>query len=676
MTSPILEKLAEAPRPLSRAELAEGTELKPQQFDRLLERLQSEGEIYQNKSGKYALPHQINLVVGWLDVTSSGSGFVVPHQRQPDQPDLFVPAGKLATAVHGDKVVARLEGRRKGRGPKGSVIKILERARRELVGLLKTRGDRFGLVKPDNPKLPFDVYIPAVEARQAKSGQKVVVFIENWGDGRKSPEGSIVEVLGFPDQPGVDVLSLIKGRGLEQAFPEEVEAEASKLSLQVPQKRLDLRDLKVFTIDPATAQDFDDAFSLERLENGTFRIGVHIADVSHFVRPGTALDEEASRRATSVYLVDRVVPMLPEALSNGLCSLKPDEDRLAYSVLMTLDEQAQVMDHEFRETVIRSRFRLTYREAQDLLESEPTRPDHKELLFEVQTLRRLAKILKARRSRRGSLDFDLPAAVIDLDEAGCPLDVRESVRLDSMRLVEEFMLLANELVASHAHREGLAFLYRVHDQPAPGKLENVQEFLTALGYRRGSVSFDEVLTWANGRPEEELVTTVLLRSMEAARYQTKDLGHFGLAAPHYTHFTSPIRRYPDLVVHRLLKGQQPGCDLDTIAAHASKQERVALDVERDSVALKKAEYLGQRLGQTFGGVISGVQSFGFFVRLDCLAEGMVSVHDLSDDHYQFLQDELALEGRNTGRRFRLGDRVEVTVQAVDKASRKVDLSLV
>ncbi|MGH7566494.1 MAG: ribonuclease R, partial [Gemmatimonadota bacterium] len=638
----VLEYLSRSQRPLKLKEIARGVEIGEEGYPDLkvtLARLTEEGRVYRIKSQRYALPEQINLVVGTLDSTRRGAGFVVPEKKKAGEADVFVPPHKLSGAVHGDKVVARVEGRRGRDNPEGRIIQVLERARTQIVGTLQ-KGKRFGFVVPDNSRLGFDVYIAEEDLKQAKEGQKVVVSIEAWGDGTKSPEGRVVEVLGDPDAPGVDILSIIKTHELDSEFPEEVEQSAQKLTADFDaeaKRRLDLRDKLVFTIDPHDAKDFDDALSIERLEENLYEIGIHIADVSHYVKEGGPIDEEAFDRGTSVYLVDRVIPMLPEHLSNGLCSLKPAEDRLTYSVIVKLDAEGNVKDSQFRETVIRSRFRLTYQEAQELIESKLPREELKAVLSPLQTLRRLAKVLRQKRSVRGSLDFDLPEARVELDDEGFPIDIQESVRLDSMRLIEEFMLLANETVARHASNLKVPFIYRVHDRPAPEKIDQIRDFVAALGYqlpgaKKGKVDprvFAEIIEQARGKREEELVNTVILRSMKQARYQVENIGHFGLAAGHYTHFTSPIRRYPDLEVHRLLKKILSGerwkekedrekqlGRLERIAAHSSVEERNAVEAERDSIDLKKVEFMERHLGDEFDGTISGVTSFGMFVRLD------------------------------------------------------------
>jgi ribonuclease R len=696
----VLEYLARSKRPLKLKEIARGLNVGDDGYPdlkRTMATLVEAGRVYRIKSQRYALPAQINLVVGTLDSTRRKAGFVVPEKKKEGQADIFVPPHKLGGAVHGDRVVARVEGRRGRDNPEGRIIQVLERARTQVVGTLQ-RGKRFGFVVPDNPRLGFDVYVAEEDLKQAREGQKVVVSVEDWGDGSKSPEGRVVEVLGDPDAPGVDILSIIKTHELDQEFPREVETSARELRADFEaeaKRRLDLRDKVVFTIDPHDAKDFDDALSIERIGDDLYEVGIHIADVSHYVQAGGPIDEEALERGTSVYLVDRVIPMLPEHLSNDLCSLRPDEDRLAYSVILTLDAEANVKKSDFRETVIRSRFRLTYQEAQEMLESRMPREELKTLLWELQTLRRLAKVLQRKRAERGSLDFDLPEAKVDLDEDGFPIDIKESLRLDSMRLIEEFMLLANETVARQASRLGVPFIYRVHDRPAPEKIDQIRDFVAALGYRlprprKGKVDprvFAEIIEEARGKREEELVNTVILRSMKQARYQVENIGHFGLAAGFYTHFTSPIRRYPDLEVHRTLKALQTGerwkqgreaqlSRLGRIADHSSVEERNAAEAERDSIDLKKVEFMERHLGDEFDGKISGVTSFGIFVRLDrYFVEGLVHAHELSDDYYEFHEDKYALIGRNTGRRFRLSDAVRVRVESVDKERRQIDFAL-
>lgn len=694
----IVEYLAHrAKRPLTLQEIASGLGVEvDDELRTAIGRLTEAGRVYPAKNQRYALPEQINLVVGRLDVTRRGAGFVVPESK--DQADVFVPPHKLAGAVHGDIVVARIEGRRGRDNPEGVVLRVLKRTHSEIVGTLR-RTKRFGVVKPDNPRLQFEIFVPADELGGAKEGDKVVVAVDEWGDGTKSPEGHIVQVLGAADAPGVDVLSIIKTHGLQESLPREVEEAAETLQADWKSeaaRRLDVRDRVTFTIDPVNAKDFDDALSVRRLEQDRLEIGIHIADVSHFVSEGNVVDQEAYERGTSVYLVDRVIPMLPERLSNDLCSLVPNQDRLTFSVLLTMDADANVLGYEIRETIIHSRFRLTYGEAQAIIQDQPEKEEHRTIMWEVQALRRLARTLKQRRAERGSLDFDLPEAIVTLDDEGFPIDIQQAVRLDSMRLIEEFMLLANETVTIHADKHKVPFVYRVHAPPTPEALDRMRAFVNALGYSLPTGDkitprhLAEVIEQARGKREEELINTVILRSMKQARYSSENIGHFGLASEQYTHFTSPIRRYPDLVVHRTLKrilagerwkdGEQRDRQterLEAIAVHCSARERVATEAERDSIDLKKVQFMERHLGEEFDGRISGVTSFGVFVRLDrWFVEGLVHMHELDDDYYEFHEDKYALLGRNTGKRYQLADPIRVRIAAVDRDRRQIDFQLV
>lgn len=696
LSEKILNLLKTSQRPLSSDELSKELSEDDSSLQEVLGNLTSSGRLHLTKRERYGLPGDLNMMVGRLDSTRQGAGFLVPETGEGEQADLFIPAHNLRGAVHGDLVMARVEKKDKGKDKKaeGFIVRVLERAHTRLVGTLE-KSEHFGFVKPDHPRLKFDVYLPQAEIEKAEDRSKVVVEIEQWAQGDKSPRGRVVEALGHPEDPGVDVLSILYSYGLETDFPEDVERELRKLVVEVEKevpRRLDLREITTLTIDPRDAQDFDDALSVESLEKELFRVGVHIADVSFLVTPGSAIDEEARRRGTSVYLVDRVVPMLPERLSNELCSLNPGEDRLAYSVLLTINGEAEIKEATFRETVIRSRCRLTYREAQGLLESEPAREELKSVLWEVQTLRRLAKALQKRRAQQGSLDFDLPTAVVELDEEGLPVKLHEAIRLDSMRLVEEFMLAANVAVAERAAEAKIPFLYRVHERPPEDKVEKVTKYLAALGYDcdgepNDPEFFASLLRQGKERGEEDLVQALVLRCMERAHYSTGNKGHFGLAARHYTHFTSPIRRYPDLEVHRRLKrleacehseAEEEGLteSLQDLAEHCSARERVATDAERDSIDLKKVQFMERHLNHEFTARIASVKPFGLFLTLErYLVDGLLHVDELEDDYYEFQEEQYALIGRNRGRRFCLGDRLRVKIGSVDLQKGQIDFQL-
>jgi len=579
-------------------------------------------------------------------------------------------------------------------------VRVLERASTAFVGTVR-RTPHLLRVRPDDPKFPREIVVPFAEGKEAKEGQKVVVEITEWGGTGSTSVGRITEVLGMPGDPGLDVLIIVKHHGLPTSFPPEVDAAAAALPDEIPSdeisRREDLRDRQIITIDPVTAKDFDDALSLEPLGEKELELGVHIADVSHYVRFGETLDEEAWRRGSSVYLVDRVLPMLPEKLSNHLCSLNPDVDRLAMSVLMRITPHGKVLDYRIVDSVIRSKRRFAYEDVQAHFDgTSDVRKESRELAALVDRLRRLASALHAKRVKRGALDFDLPTSRVELDEQGLPIDIQKVVRLESHRLVEEFMLLANETVAHHIKKAKLPTLFRAHEDPSEKKLEELQVILGRFGYSlyvddQGRVpprQLQRVLAATAGKPEETIVNTLVLRSLARARYDEHPLGHYGLALKDYTHFTSPIRRYPDLVVHRtlrILSGRQkrPLSDLvryrewvaDT-AIHSSDRERIAEGAERDSIELKKIQFMERHVGEVFGGIVTGVNSFGFFVELeDFHVSGLVHINNLSDDFYEYLEEEFALLGSSTGRRFTLGDRVRVQVLSVSKELRQIDFLL-
>ncbi|HEY8552196.1 MAG TPA: ribonuclease R [Thermaerobacter sp.] len=675
-------------------------------FRAALERLEGAGRVVRTRTRRYGLPERMNLAVGVLHGHPKGYAFLV----QPDGEDVFIPAENLGGAMHRDRVVVRLVGRgRDGRKPEGEVIRILERANRELVGRLEWHGGEagYGFVTPVDQRVAWDVFIPAGQLGGAKPGDMVVVEITRWPERRRGPEGRVVRVLGPADAPGVDVAAIVAKAGLRVEFPAAALAQAEQVPERVTARdrrgRRDLRDWLVVTIDGADAKDLDDAVSLQRLPEGgeaVWRLGVHIADVSHYVPEGSPLDLEARRRATSVYLVDRVVPMLPPRLSNGICSLNPRVDRLTVSVVMDFDARGRRVAYEIFPSVIRSRHRLTYEGVQRMLEGDPEDPEvralreqHADVLPMLEDMAQLAARLTARRERRGSIDFDIAEVKVVLDEQGMPRELLRRERTVATRIIEEFMIAANETVAEHCHWRQVPFIYRVHEEPDPDQVEELAAFLTILGYplpprrKLHPRLFQRVLKQVEGRPEEYLVNAVVLRTMKRARYATEALGHFGLAARFYCHFTSPIRRYPDLVVHRIVKElvtrgslppervEQLEAILPEIADHCSQQERVAEEAERESVDLKKVQFMVDKVGETYRGIISGVAPFGLFVTLPNLVEGLVHVSTLTDDYYHYEEKLYSLVGERTRRTFRLGDEVEVVVAKVDPAARTVDLVL-
>lgn len=681
-------------RPLRAKELARGLGVKANdypEFKRQLEELENEGLLYRVRRQRYAAPERINLIVGRLQTIRSGAGFVIGEDGEGD---LFIPAQSLGSAVDGDRVVARVERRRRAERREGRVIKVLERARETVVGVYHPARN-FGFVVPEDRKLTRDIFIPPGQELGAEEGDVVVVRIENWGDDHLGPSGEVERILGPVGGAGVDVLAVIHGHELPLAFPQEVEEEAERLRERGLQPedlegRDDLRDQLIFTIDPADARDHDDALSIRVLDENRWEVGVHIADVGFYVRENGAIDLEALRRGTSVYLVDRVIPMLPEALSADLCSIRPDEDRLALSLFITFDETGKVHGHRLRRSVIRSRHRLSYDDAQAVIAGELSIDPETDAA--IQNLILGSRALRAVRVARGSLDFDLPEARVILNTKGEPTDIQRVLRLESHRLIEDYMLLANEVIARDASRARLPFLYRIHERPDADRLEQLREFVATFGHRLSRRAeptpkdLQRLLNSVQGRPEENLVSTVVLRSMKQARYSHDNAGHFGLAARHYTHFTSPIRRYSDLVVHRLVtrafidREELPESlreeVLPMIGRVTSERERIAVEAERDSVDLKKVEFMEKRLGETFNGTVSGVTAFGLFVLLDdFFVEGLIHVSNLEDDFYVYLEEQFALVGERTRQRFQLGDRLQVLVAGVSREDRKVDFLL-
>jgi ribonuclease R len=648
---------------------------------------EAEGSLYRNRSQRYAAPSEIQLAVGFVQQIRSGDAFIRPEK--PGQPEIFVSQRHLDSAMDGDRVAVHIEAYPRGRNPIGRVVKILERVRPTVVGTFQAT-TRFGFVSPLDRRVGRDILVPQDARGDAEAGDIVLVHIHQFADRHRNAVGEVVQVLGKKDDPGVDVLAILHGHGLPRAFPAPVEESARDAArwVESPGEREDLRHLMVFTIDPVDARDHDDALSIRRLEGGRSEVGIHIADVAHFVREGSPLDHEAFRRGTSVYLVDQVVPMLPHTLSSDLCSLKAGEDRFALSLMVTLDEEAQVLGHRYTASLIRTHHGLHYDQVQQVLDGHGTvTPEVDEALH---ALHGLAEHLRGRRRSRGSLDFDLPEARVVLDDEGMPVEIERVVQLDSHRLIESFMILANEIVAADLLARELPVPFRIHEPPTAEKAEALEPVLAPFGHTlgRGKIRpqrLQQILDAVQGRPEENLVSTVILRSMNRAIYAPENVGHFGLASEAYLHFTSPIRRYPDLVVHRvvrrvLLDGQAvPGVwaeGLDGVCQHASQQERLAQQAERDSIEMKKIEYMRRHLGDSFEGTISSVTSFGFFVLLDrVFVEGLVHVSTLQDDYYSFLPEAHVLVGRRNMRRFQLGDRVEVQVVRADKEERQIDFML-
>jgi len=684
----------EAPHPVDATELGRAVGISPDErrtFRRLLRRLAAEGSIVRLRGARYAVPDRVRLVTGVLHTSRRGHGFVV--SGSPDG-DLFIPANRMGSAVDGDRVVARVEGHDRSDRPTGRVLRILERGRATLVGRFRPgRGSsgRVGFVAPDDPAVRREVVVPVGLEGGATDGDVVVVRVTDWGEEERAILGEVEEILGRAGSPEVDVLSVIRGHELPVEFPAAVMDRAERLRTRGIRpadlrEREDLRATLTFTIDPPDAKDHDDALSIERSTDGWI-VGVHIADVSFYVRPGSAMDREARLRGTSVYLVDRAIPMLPEALSSDLCSLVPAADRLTLSVFLDVSDRGTVTSSRIARTVIRSSHRLSYDRVQALFDGGPSIDPATDAALLM--LRDAGRLLRKTRQERGSLDFDLPEARVFLDEEGTPVDIQRAERWESHRLVEDFMLAANQAVGGAAAELGEPFIYRIHEPPDADRLGRLAEVAMALGFAvpfRSTptpAELQKLLEQRPGSPGSQLLAGLALRSMKQARYHGTDLGHYGLATRRYTHFTSPIRRYPDLVVHRLVAARQFGtgdseaCDeerLDAVARQSSERERVAASAERDSIALKKVRFMERHVGSTFEGTISDVRPFGFFVVLDSwFIEGLVHVSALEDDYYEWVEERFLLRGERTGRRFGVGQRLRVQVSRVDMGERRIEL---
>lgn len=666
------------------------------QFAKLLGRMEKEGDVVLTRKKKYGLPRMMNLVKGVISISPRGFGILTPEDA--GESEVFIFGRDLNGAMHHDKVLVRINRRANGdQRPEGEVIRALKRAHQQVVGTYK-KLKPLPQVIPDDPRLLYPIYVRPRSKTGINHGDKVLVQITVWPDKDRYPEGKIVEVLGAKGDPGVDIACIIKKYQLRDDFPPEVLREAHRVAVPVSAAQLkgrqDLRALNMVTIDGEDARDLDDAVSIEKVPGG-YLLGVHIADVSHYVAEDGALDKEAFRRATSVYLVDRVLPMLPRELSNGICSLNAGEDRLAMSVMMKLSPEGEVLDYQIFKSVINVKERMTYTDVnQMLLEgNRKLRERYRDQVASFELMAELCEILRSRRMRRGSLDFDFPEAKVILDEQGIPREIRRYERKVAEMLIEEFMIKANEVVAEHLYHRGVPTLYRVHERPDLEGIGELNRVLGAFGHRIREKdveprAFQEILEKIKGRPEERTISTIMLRSMKHARYAPQALGHFGLASAYYTHFTSPIRRYPDLIVHRVLthllnKGTVAGSKraawerkMVSYGEQSTFREITAEEAERESVDLKKAQYMKQFVGEVFPAVISSALSFGFFVELENTVEGLVHVSSLTDDYYEYDDRRLALVGRHTGKTYRIGDKVNVQLVRVNVDEAKIDFELV
>ncbi|AKM20303.1 Ribonuclease R [[Flavobacterium] thermophilum] len=692
----------EAYKPLTVEELEEAFGIEDadgfKEFVKTLVALEEEGLIVRTRSNRYGVPERMNLVRGKVIGHPKGFAFVTPEE--PGLDDIFIPPSELKNAMHGDTVLVRVQADSSGARREGTIVRIVERGVKEVVGTY-TESKYFGFVIPDDKRIVNDIFIPKHAANGAVEGHKVVVRLTSYPEGRMSAEGEVVRILGHKNDPGVDILSIIYKHGLPLQFPDDVIEHANRVPDVITEQdlegRRDLRGEMIVTIDGEDAKDLDDAVTVTKLENGNYKLGVHIADVSHYVEEGSPIDREAYERGTSVYLVDRVIPMIPHRLSNGICSLNPKVDRLTLSCEMEITPQGEVVRHDIFQSVIRTTERMTYSDVNKILvdKDEALREKYAPLVPMFELMAELADILRTKRMKRGAIDFDFKEAKVLVDENGKPYDVVLRERSVAERLIEEFMLAANETVAEHFHWLNVPFMYRVHEDPKPEKLQRFLEFITNFGYVvKGTGNqihpraLQQILEAVRGEPEEMVISTVMLRSMKQARYDAESLGHYGLSTEFYTHFTSPIRRYPDLIVHRLIRtclinGQMDpetqrkwAEKLPEIAEHASNMERRAVEAERETDDLKKTEFMEDKIGMEFDGIISSVTNFGLFVELPNTIEGLVHVSYLTDDYYRYDERSYAMIGERTGKMYRIGDEITVRVINVNKDERIVDFEVV
>lgn len=662
------------------------------ELQKILDTLVEEGKISLSKRGKYS-KGQAKRIMGTFQANARGFGFVM---IEGEEEDIFIPGENVNGAFQGDEVECVLTGTPNGRRKEGKIVRVISHNVKKIVGYYE-KSKSFGFVRPDNQRYLKDIYIPAGKEMGAMTGHKVIVELTSYGEEHAKPEGRIVEIIGHINDPGTDILSIVKDYDLPTEFPEKVLNQAVRVGKDVTEAdmegRMDLRDWQMVTIDGEDAKDLDDAVSLT-MEDENYRLGVHIADVTNYVQERSALDREALKRGTSVYLADRVIPMLPHKLSNGICSLNAGENRLALSCIMLVSPSGEVIDHQIAETVIRVDKRMSYTGVSKVLAGEEMALKEDEAFVPmILRMKELSGIIRERRGKRGSIDFDFPETKIELDENGKAINVKPYERNSATKIIEDFMLLANETVAEEYFWRELPFLYRTHEVPDEEKIRKLSTFINNFGYNihvRNEVQPKEIqklLCKVEGTPEEAMISRLALRSMKQAKYTTENTGHFGLAAKYYTHFTSPIRRYPDLQIHRIIKENLRGKltesriehydkILPEVATQCSERERLADETEREVVKLKKAEYMKSHIGEEYEGVISGITKWGIYVELPNTVEGLLHVTDMWDDHYNFIEQTYEMVGEHTGKTYKLGQTVKIRVTDADRLLRTVNFELV
>lgn len=692
----------EAYKPLTVKELEEAFGIEDssefKEFVKALVSMEEQGLVIRTRSNRYGVPEKMNLIRGKVSGHARGFAFVIPDEAGKE--DIFIPPSELKSAMHGDLVLVKIDSRPKSGRAEGSIVRIIQRGVMEVVGTYSD-SKHFGFVIADDKKIANDIFIPKEASKGAVDGHKVIVKITKYPEGKMSAEGEVVQILGHKNDPGIDILSVIHKHGLPQEFPEAVMEQANNVPDEIDPNeitnRRDLRDVMMVTIDGEDAKDLDDAVAVTKLDNGNYKLIVSIADVTYYVTEGSPIDEEAMDRGTSVYLVDRVIPMIPHRLSNGICSLNPKVDRLTLSCEMEINDKGEVVHHDIYQSVIKTNERMTYTNVNKILvdKDQEIIERYEPLVPMFQQMEELAEIMRNKRMTRGAIDFDFKEAKVLVDDEGKPTEVVLRERSVAERLIEEFMLVANETVAEHFHWMNLPFIYRIHEDPNEDKLARFFQFITNFGYVvKGTGndihprSLQEIIEEVQGKPEEVVISTVMLRSMKQARYEPESLGHFGLSTEFYTHFTSPIRRYPDLIVHRLIRTYLIENKIDNttqelwkeklpeIAEHSSNMERRAVEAERETDELKKAEFMEDKIGQEYDGMISSVTNFGIFVELPNTIEGLVHVSYLTDDYYHYDEQHYAMIGERTGKVYRIGDEITVRVINVNKDERSIDFEIV